>query len=440
MRVLAPAAVAALAAAAAAAVLAPAVRAAPSLEASLIAATTFEYQSGSVGGNCAETITHDVVGDVLEGKESTEGIVTFGNITVNGDVCGPADGEMTLVSQDVLDVFLEGGKILNLDSNASRAVFMAGADSEPRECGSTTFDRALSYAFTADLTRMLPSLVENKFVVEDDLPEVRAGQTWMLIAPQSSSGELCLYLDKKDVAALEKDTAAAAEADAASTDDPVDEEEEEEEEAEEEEAPADEEEESGTGSAVFDDAIKDEEAAEDDTDRKCFPGSATVQLEDGSVKTMDRLQLGDRVLVAAGLYSDVFMFTHKLANTVNDFVRLSTSADAQLSLTSGHYIYVNGALAAADTIKAGDSLELASGARTTVESVSRVKGLGLYNPQTVSGDIVVDGIRASTYTTAVQPTLAHNLLAPFRLAYTVLGATTGIFENGAKLPYNLSFF
>jgi hypothetical protein len=46
------------------------------------------------------------------------------------------------------------------------------------------------------------------------------------------------------------------------------------------------------------------------------PGGALVDLESGVTQRMDRLQVGDRVKVAPGIFSDVFMFTHKLETSV----------------------------------------------------------------------------------------------------------------------------
>jgi hypothetical protein len=40
---------------------------------------------------------------------------------------------------------------------------------------------------------------------------------------------------------------------------------------------------------------------------------------------------------------------------------------------------------------------------------------GLYNPHTMHGDIVVDGVHTSTYTDSVAPALAHALLWPVRM-------------------------
>lgn len=169
---------------------------------------------------------------------------------------------------------------------------------------------------------------------------------------------------------------------------------------------------------------------------RCFPGTATVELQDGSYEQMSALQIGDRVKVADATFSDVFMFTHKLADAANDFVVVQTSSGAELSLTAGHYLYVNGALVAAGTIRVGDVVESATGERLAVTSVRFRTMDGLYNPQTIHGDIIVNGIRASTFTTAVQPSAAQALLAPLRAMYARLGFLTAVFNQGSDFFAN----
>ena len=68
-------------------------------------------------------------------------------------------------------------------------------------------------------------------------------------------------------------------------------------------------------------------------------------------------------------------------------------------------------------------LEGGVGRVTGVDVVERV---GLYNPQTVAGDIFVDGVLASTYTTAVEPELAHALLTPLRAAFRAMGVGVSV--------------
>lgn len=137
------------------------------------------------------------------------------------------------------------------------------------------------------------------------------------------------------------------------------------------------------------------------------------------------------VRVSADASSPVFMFTHKMATVRYPFVQLTTASNHSLSLTRGHYLYVNGRLAAASTVKVGDSLELADRSASRVLRVGERMDVGLYNPQTLDGDLVVDGVRVSTYTTAVAPKAAHAFLMPLRAAFERVGFSLMAFESGA---------
>jgi hypothetical protein len=156
---------------------------------------------------------------------------------------------------------------------------------------------------------------------------------------------------------------------------------------------------------------------------------------------MKDLKIGDIVLVAPGTYSPVFMFTHKIVNKVSEFVRITTTDGYSISLSRSHYLYINGVLQPAGSARVGNTVLRSCGRRTAVERVEYVVGTGLYNPQTLHGDIVVSGIIASTYTLAVEPATAHALLAPLRSLFMVLGASTSAFEHGADSLLNLiSYF
>lgn len=159
-----------------------------------------------------------------------------------------------------------------------------------------------------------------------------------------------------------------------------------------------------------------EESAEDDSE--CFPADATVELASGATVRMADLSTGDVVRVSATAFSPVFMWTHKMASGTFDFLRLTTSAGSALTVTPGHYLWVNGEMKAAKAVVVGDALEsVAAAADVMVTAVTRVSATGLYNPQTLDGNIVVDGIRASTFTTAIQPAVASALLSPLRVLF-----------------------
>jgi hypothetical protein len=146
---------------------------------------------------------------------------------------------------------------------------------------------------------------------------------------------------------------------------------------------------------------------------------------------MDELAVGDRIKVGNNLYSDIFMFTHKSPAVRNNFLVIGTVSGQAITLTPGHFIYLNNALVDSATAKVGDTIYLGSGAVSVVSSVSQTVEAGLYNPQTVHGDIVVNGIIASTYTTALPPGTAHALLLPLRALYSAFSLQVNCFDNGA---------
>lgn len=154
----------------------------------------------------------------------------------------------------------------------------------------------------------------------------------------------------------------------------------------------------------------------------CFPAEALVTLHDGMQKSMDQLEIGDIILTGAGEYSPVFMFTHRRHFSHHNFIELNCkNRNAYIILSSGHYLPINGRLAAAHSAQIGDFIELGDGSLQQISSVTKVVRLGLFNPQTLNGYIVVNGVKASTYTTAIQPVVAHSMLRPLGLLYKIFG-------------------
>lgn len=171
--------------------------------------------------------------------------------------------------------------------------------------------------------------------------------------------------------------------------------------------------------------------------RSCFPADAHVHIQSGQSKRMDQLVVGDRVRVGKTQYSDIFMFTHKMNDgQLYEFVRFELSSGEFVEATPGHYVYANGELVAAASVRVGDWMDLASGAASQVAHVKFVSKRGLYNPQTLSGDLVVNGVLVSTYTTAVNPLYAHKVLAPLRFIYSWTGLATSILDEGTTFASN----
>lgn len=156
----------------------------------------------------------------------------------------------------------------------------------------------------------------------------------------------------------------------------------------------------------------------DKIDPRCFPADATVTLRDGSHKSMEHLEIGDEVLSSAGTYAEVFMFTHRRQRSYHRFVELSYEGGKKaILLSAGHYLQINGQMISSDNADVGDMVETADGSMKNVTHVSLAMRRGLYNPQTTSGLIVVNGVKSSTYTTAISPNVAHGMLQPLIALY-----------------------
>lgn len=148
--------------------------------------------------------------------------------------------------------------------------------------------------------------------------------------------------------------------------------------------------------------------------RSCFPGSSTVALENGRVIKMKKVRIGDSVSVGNGQFSKVFMFTHRHERTITRFISLKISNGAVITATPGHFIYVDGRLTGMRKVKAGQKVTMGNGEGAYVTGVRLGTEAGMYNPHTMDGDIVVNGVKASCYTEVIPVEVAHALLVPFR--------------------------
>jgi len=160
---------------------------------------------------------------------------------------------------------------------------------------------------------------------------------------------------------------------------------------------------------------------------------------------MDQLSIGDRVFVSADETSLVHMFGHRVEKAMFDFVEIGWNADGgerALRVSSDHMIYINGVLKPAGSAQAGDSLVWAANSsgvnqHVRVEKVSMVRDAGLYHPHTVQGNLVVDGILTSCYTTLIHSQLVplwHTILMPIRAVFqslqlNILGS---VLEGGVR--------
>lgn len=199
----------------------------------------------------------------------------------------------------------------------------------------------------------------------------------------------------------------------------------------------------------------------------CFPGDAMVQTVDGLMKPMFELALGDKVAVLshvkkAIVYEDVYAFGHKDSNAITTFFEIGMapvfsnlqSHSKTLQLTGLHFVPTSADVRGhvffkrAQDIRVGDLVwgtnhsdhrfagdqENQVAVPYRVTEISSTWKLGLYNPFTLSGMIVVDGVAASVHSdwfldkTFDTLGLSHWLpatyqfvLLPIRTLYLVLG-------------------
>lgn len=160
----------------------------------------------------------------------------------------------------------------------------------------------------------------------------------------------------------------------------------------------------------------------------CFPAGELVALPDGSQLPVERLSIG-QLVASSDRYtsSQIFMHSHAAPHALTRFVRIffrDAGEVSSLRVSPGHYVYRLAVdeypqLVAASKIVAGDRLLGADRLPRRVERVSSVIARGLFNPQSLDGDLIVSGVRVSAFTTAVDPEVAHSVLVPFRFLYRI---------------------
>lgn len=168
----------------------------------------------------------------------------------------------------------------------------------------------------------------------------------------------------------------------------------------------------------------------------CFPACATVLDDKNRIVQMMHLRLGDRVQVSAsGQTSPIISFSHhdhEIWTTVSTIHVSGPPGDLGsnrtiLSASRSHLLRLpDGSMHPIGALRRGDSVLLSGGHIGRIERTSSKLAKGLYSPVTAHGDIVVNGIVATCYTTSLRAEVAHALLVPVRaLFHTATRASFG---------------
>lgn len=178
--------------------------------------------------------------------------------------------------------------------------------------------------------------------------------------------------------------------------------------------------------ALLDEPLTDEPP--DDSAGDSLPARAKALVRGEHVR-LDALPVGTRVATGSGSESFVFRFVRTTRTGVHPFVRLCTPA-GPLTVGPGRVVYVGRGAVAATAVRRGDFLRLANGSQVRVDAVWRAFDHGMFNPQTLNGDIVVDGFVVSAHTVPQVLPVASALMAPFRFLVGSVSAGGGyVFED-----------
>jgi len=185
--------------------------------------------------------------------------------------------------------------------------------------------------------------------------------------------------------------------------------------------------------------------------KNCFPADASVETTSG-MKSMSDLRVGDHVRSVDGAgkltYDEVYFFGHAESTKSTEYVDLKLSGNnAALQLSRKHFLpacpkhgvrckWADHIHIYAQEVRKGDYIWVAADEQTRLREVlerSVVVKNGLYNPYTLSGKIVVNGVVASAHSNWVLddwtpssmsqylPAVYQLLFLPGRLLYQLVG-------------------
>lgn len=149
----------------------------------------------------------------------------------------------------------------------------------------------------------------------------------------------------------------------------------------------------------------------------CFPARARVSMRDRDVP-LSMLRVGNKVRTRTNSFSRVFMFTHAEDVGMFEFVALHTTS-GNLTASEGHIVHTARGAIPAGHVRVKDNLLTADGTFAAVTCKTLVREHGLYNPQTLDGNLIIDGFIVSTFTTAVPAPAAASLLVLLRALFRI---------------------
>lgn len=149
----------------------------------------------------------------------------------------------------------------------------------------------------------------------------------------------------------------------------------------------------------------------------CFSAFNNVEVQGKGFVSMDSVKVGDHVRASNNDFSRVFSLAHLDHDLETDFLQIyAEGLSKPLEITAKHMVFSSDKAVRADEVSVGDMLD-----SNKVTEIKSVKRTGVYAPVTESGEIVVNGVRASSYASFMekipfnQHKLIHFFFGPHRL-------------------------
>jgi len=160
----------------------------------------------------------------------------------------------------------------------------------------------------------------------------------------------------------------------------------------------------------------------------CFSAFNNVEVQGRGFVSMDSVKVGDHVRASNDNFSRVFSLAHLDHDLETDFLQIyAEGLSKPLEITARHMVFSFDKAVRADEVSVGDMLD-----NNKVTEIKSVKRTGVYAPVTESGEIIVSGVRASSYPSFMdnipfdQHKLVHFFFGPRRL---MCSYDFGICEN-----------
>ena len=176
----------------------------------------------------------------------------------------------------------------------------------------------------------------------------------------------------------------------------------------------------------------------------CFPASATVVTSNG-LKRMEEVRPGDKLQAVASdgsiVFSEVLMFLDRSPKEVRRYVTLKTERGRTLTLTSTHLVYAGdrwcdelscmratyaGMVEEGQAVMVKEEEELVA---QLVEEVGVATEQGVFAPLTREGNLLVEGVLASSYAVIDSQGIAHASFAPVRWVVSFSEAAQAVWRT-----------